>query len=115
MSASEAARLGTAATVTGRSKRQLVEDAVREHISDEGLVVGRISLREAATEVLTLAEAAALLRVDAESLIADAAASKVPGRQIGQEWRFSRMALLNWLDSGTGAGSDTGAGSAASP
>jgi Helix-turn-helix domain len=103
MSAVEAARLDTAANATGRSKRQLVEDAVREHLSDEGLVVGRVSLHEAAPEVLTLEEAAALLRVEPESLSAEATAAKVPGRQLGQEWRFSRVALLEWLGGDAGA------------
>src|SRR5689334_6742211 len=48
-------------------------------------------------EVLTLAEAAALLRVSEEGLKADAVAGRVPGRPVAGEWRFTRTALLTWL------------------
>ncbi len=50
-----------------------------------------------ATEALTLADAAQFLRVDAALLIDLAATGKVPARQIGGEWRFSRTALTVWL------------------
>src|ERR1700753_3974911 len=60
--AAQAQRLSDAAERTGQSKRRLVEDAVRQHLAgDDGLVVGRASLREDGPEVLTLEEAAALL------------------------------------------------------
>lgn len=50
-----------------------------------------------AGEVLTLAEAAAYLRV-AENQLADLAARQdIPGRQIGGEWRFLKTALATWL------------------
>ncbi len=49
------------------------------------------------TEVLTLAEAAAYLRVPEAGLRADAEAGRVPGRRVGGEWRFSRQALIDWL------------------
>jgi excisionase family DNA binding protein len=100
MAADQAARLDAAATCSGRSKRQLVEDAVRDYLSDESLVVGRASLREPSPEVLTLEEAAATLRVNAEVLLAAVEQGEVPGRRIGSEWRFSNAALLNWLASG---------------
>jgi excisionase family DNA binding protein len=48
-------------------------------------------------EVLTLAEAAAYLRV-AEAEVARIAGSHgLPGRRIGSEWRFSRAAVQDWL------------------
>lgn len=90
-------RLERAVSVSGRSKRQIVEEAVRDHLDDQGLVVGRVSLREPAPEVLTLYEAAALLRVDASELEAAASSGGVPGRQIGETWRFSKPALIEWL------------------
>jgi hypothetical protein len=90
-------RLDRAAVASGRSKRQIVEDAVREHLDDQGTVVGRIALREAPPDVLTLEEAAAMLRVPAGDLEAAAASEDVPGRRIGDEWRFARKALLAWL------------------
>lgn len=48
-------------------------------------------------EVLTLAEAAAFLRVPEEGLRQDAAAGRVPGRLIAGQWRFVKEALLDWL------------------
>jgi excisionase family DNA binding protein len=97
--ADQAQRLHDVADSTGQSKRRLVEDAVRQHLAgDDGLVVGRAALREDAPEVLTLEEAAALLRVEDAALLAIAEQEDVPGQKIGQQWRFSRAALLAWLD-----------------
>lgn len=99
LSADQAQKLDAAAGSTGQSKRRLVEDAVRQHLAPEnGLVVGRAALREDAPEVLTLEEAAAWLRVDVAALITTAERGEVPGQKIGQQWRFSRAALLAWLD-----------------
>jgi hypothetical protein len=50
-----------------------------------------------AHEVLTLAEAAAWLRVSEAGLKADADAGRVPGRVVAGEWRFSIVALTAWL------------------
>jgi excisionase family DNA binding protein len=52
-------------------------------------------------EVLTLDEAASLLRIDSELLRVEAEAQRVPGRRIGTEWRFARTALLEWLAGGS--------------
>jgi len=110
LAAEQARRLDQAVSASGKSKRRLVEDAVREHLSDDGLVVGRIAFSEdapawsspstaatAAREILTAAEAAALLRVDEGELVAAARRRKLPGRSIAGQWRFSRTALLSWL------------------
>jgi excisionase family DNA binding protein len=97
--ADQAQLLDNVAGSTGQSKRRLVEDAVRQHLaSDDGLVVGRAALRKAAPEVLTLDEAAALLRVEPAPLLALAERGELPGQQIGEQWRFSRTAVLDWLD-----------------
>jgi excisionase family DNA binding protein len=90
-------RLERAVSISGRSKRQIVEEAVRDHLDDAGLVVGRVALREPAAEVLTLEEAAALLRVGASALEAAAGTGGVPGRRIGDAWRFSKASLIAWL------------------
>ena len=84
-------------SVSGKSKRQLVEDAVREHFDGEGLVVGRVALREPPPEVMTLSEAAELLRVDEAQLRQAAEQGDVPGRLIAGEWRFAHAVLLDWL------------------
>jgi excisionase family DNA binding protein len=97
LAAEQARRLEEAVSVSGKSKRQLIEDAVREHLTDDGLTVGRIALSEQMPEVLTAPEAAALLRIEESDLLAAAARGELPARAIGEDWRFSRLALLSWL------------------
>jgi excisionase family DNA binding protein len=97
LSADPHTRLERAVSVSGKSKRQLVEDAVRDHFDGEGLVVGHVALREPTPEVLTPGEAAALLRIEESQVREAAERGEVPGRQIAGEWRFSRDALLDWL------------------
>ncbi len=99
----ESDRLDAAALATGKSKRQLVSEAVREHLSDEALTVGRVSLSEETNAVLTLPEAARFLKLADEQVTAAAEAQELPGRCIAGEWRFSRTALLSWLARGDGA------------
>lgn len=48
-------------------------------------------------EVLTLAEAAAYLRIPEAELGRIAGSQGPPGRRIGAEWRFSRAAIQDWL------------------
>ncbi|MGI8713118.1 MAG: helix-turn-helix domain-containing protein [Solirubrobacteraceae bacterium] len=97
LSADPNRRLQRAVSTSGKSKRQVVEDAVREYLTDDGLVVGRIALREELPDVMTLPEAAAMLRLE-ETLLRDAAErGELPGRLIGGEWRFSHDALMKWL------------------
>ena len=49
------------------------------------------------TEVLTLAESAAYLRVEATEVKRLADLGELPGRKIGREWRFYKPALQQWL------------------
>lgn len=49
-------------------------------------------------EVMTLAEAAAYLRVSEAAVIDAAVTGGLPGRQVGGEWRFLKSSLRNWLD-----------------
>ena len=51
-----------------------------------------------ASDVLTLNEAAELLRVDAGELEQLASRSEAPARRIGSIWRFNRDALLAWVN-----------------
>lgn len=90
-------RLERAAEVLGKSKRQIVEEALSAHLDDQGLEVGRTALWNTPPEVLTLKEAAAMLRVSRMDLEEAAAAGRVPARRIGGKWRFTRAALLAWL------------------
>jgi hypothetical protein len=116
--------LDAAVAATGKSKRRLVSEAMREHLAGgehlpgddrparEELTVGRISLVEEdrtplsdaeraapPNEVMTLPEAAVFLRLGEAELERSAAESEVPARRIAGQWRFSRTALLAWLDS----------------
>jgi excisionase family DNA binding protein len=48
-------------------------------------------------EVMSLEEAAALLRVPPEAVKELAETQRIPARRVGEAWRFSRPALLEWL------------------
>jgi excisionase family DNA binding protein len=48
-------------------------------------------------EVLTPAQAAELLQVSQDEVVGLAEEGKLPGRRIGDNWRFSRPALIAWL------------------
>jgi excisionase family DNA binding protein len=52
-------------------------------------------------EVLTLAEAAAFLRIDEQDVLRMVKEQALPGRQVGQEWRFLKAAIRDWLRAGT--------------
>jgi excisionase family DNA binding protein len=68
------------------------------NLPDEGLAVGHHAFTPAPRpDVLTLPQAAELLQVDEEQLLELAEAGSVPGRRIGDQWRFSRPALIDWL------------------
>jgi excisionase family DNA binding protein len=49
-------------------------------------------------EVLTLTQAALLVGVSNDRLKAEVAAGRLAGRRIGRTWRFSRRALMAWLE-----------------
>jgi len=83
------------------SPRRVIVEA-----DDPALVVGHHSFRPAdLPEILTPAQAAALLQVDEEAVLALAEEGRLPGRRIGDEWRFGRAALVEWL-SGSGTEPD---------
>src|SRR5436190_21503634 len=88
-----AEKLDRAAFELRTPKQNLVAQLVSNH-----LTVGKAEFFPADDPaVLTLDEAAELLRVDGKKLAKLAAAGDVPGRQLGSDWRFSRPGLLNWL------------------
>jgi excisionase family DNA binding protein len=51
----------------------------------------------AGPEVLTLAEAAAFLRVPENEVLRLVGPEGLPGQRIGSEWRFLKAALRQWL------------------
>jgi excisionase family DNA binding protein len=54
-----------------------------------------------AAEVLTLAEAAAYLRLSEADIIELVHSQNLPGRLAGNEWRFLKAAIQQWLASGS--------------
>jgi excisionase family DNA binding protein len=96
----QAMALDRLADTTGRRKQHVVSELLADQ-----LAVGRIEIAESpsAGEVLTLQETAELLRLPVEAVRARATAGELPGRAFGEEWRFSREALLAWLASGESA------------
>jgi excisionase family DNA binding protein len=49
------------------------------------------------SEVLTLDEAAAYLKLPAEAVEREADKGNIPGRRIADTWRFLRSAIDDWL------------------
>jgi excisionase family DNA binding protein len=93
----QAAALDQLVDTTGRRKQHLVSDLLADQ-----LAVGHVELTDSTTakQVLTLEEAAELLRLPVETVRASAAAGDLPGRAFGAEWRFAHGALLAWLAGG---------------
>jgi excisionase family DNA binding protein len=106
-------------------KRDVVRHLVAEHLDEADVmwqrplsppipmppvpevVVGRADFVPTdAAEVLDVDEVAELLQVDAVAVRELAESGGLPGRKIGDEWRFLRRAVLAWL----GGAEATGAG-----
>ena len=67
-------------------------------LPEPGVTVGHHAFTPAPRpEVLTPAQAAELLQVGEDEVVALAEAGTLPGRRIGERWRFSRPALIAWL------------------
>ena len=67
-------------------------------LSNESMAVGHHAFTPAPLpDVLTPAQAAELLQVSEDEVVELAEAGTLPGRRIGERWRFSRPALIAWL------------------
>jgi excisionase family DNA binding protein len=110
----EAEKLHRAADVLKTPKRELITKLVAEFDPEDpvwtrpvaGPAVGaqaefgfgQHSFRPAAElEILTPAQLAGLLQVEEETVVELAEQGELPGRKVGEEWRFSREAILAWL------------------
>ena len=102
----QAAALDRLANLTGRHKQHLVSELLADRLMpDSGPVsVGRVEVASTPEgrfdEVLTLDEAAALLKLPADAVRSRAEEGDLPGRRFGKEWRFARIAVLAWLADG---------------
>ena len=102
----QAAALDRLADVTGRHKQHLVSELLADRLtSGAGPVsVGRVEVANSpialTDEVLTLEEAAALLKLPSDTVRSRAEEGDLPGRRFGKEWRFARIAVLAWLADG---------------
>jgi excisionase family DNA binding protein len=106
----EALRLDEAAHRLRRSKQDLVASLITAYgdpetlrrvtveTSDPGLTVGHAEFRPfSPPDVLTVDELAAWLQTDPETVAKLADDGELPGRKLGDEWRFARDAVLDWL------------------
>jgi excisionase family DNA binding protein len=59
-------------------------------------------------DVLDAGGAAALLKVGKAAIYSAASAGRIPHRYVGKHLRFSRAALMRWLDSCSGTGAQEG-------
>jgi excisionase family DNA binding protein len=80
------------ATLTPEPRRATIDPP------EEGMAVGRHAFTPAPPpDVLTPAQAAELLQVGEDAVVGLAEEGALPGRRIGEHWRFSRPALIAWL------------------
>jgi excisionase family DNA binding protein len=118
---SEAEKLDRAAFELKTPKQDLVSGLVARYVdptpkglaslrrtitvesTDDTLVMGQHSfVPNEEPEVMTRADVAELLQADEASVEKLADNGELPGRRIGDEWRFARRAVLDWLAGGEG-------------
>ena len=83
-------RLDDRIELDGRTKQAVVEDLLTTQL-DAGDTADTID------EIIDLAGAAALLRVDQQAVLDRIREGDFPARRLGDEWRCSRAAILAWL------------------
>lgn len=49
------------------------------------------------SDILTVEEAAMLLKIPRSSVYKLAQEGKIPGQKVGRHWRFHRVTLLRWI------------------
>jgi excisionase family DNA binding protein len=101
----QAVALDRLADATGRQKQHLLSELLADRLtSTDRLSVGRVEVTQApyprTEEVLTLEEAAALLKLPVDAVRTRAEEGDLPGRRFDGAWRFARSAVLAWLANG---------------
>lgn len=56
------------------------------------------------SDVLTVEEAADLLKIPRSSIYKLAQEGRIPAQKVGRHWRFHRPTLLKWVAGGAGLG-----------
>jgi excisionase family DNA binding protein len=106
----EAERLREAAHRLNISKQDLVSRLVAGlgeaetlrrvtvETTDDHLTVGHAEFRPYdPPDVMTTPQLAAWLQVDEQTITTLAEQNELPGRKLGNEWRFAREAVVTWL------------------
>ena len=110
----EAEKLHRAADVLQTPKRELITRLVADFDPQDPVWTKRVAgptasaetdwsvgqhsfLPASELEILTPAQLATLLQVDEETVVGLAEKRELPARKVGEEWRFSREAILAWL------------------
>jgi excisionase family DNA binding protein len=84
---------------TGRTKQAIVTEFVESAVGASGPQANGATDADH-DAVIDVAEVAALLRVSPQQVLQRVETSDLPGRRFGDEWRFSKAAVLRWLESG---------------
>jgi excisionase family DNA binding protein len=94
-------KLDRAAEELGMRKKDLVAGLIQRLGASPGepvSTVGSYSFQPYdPPEVMNALQAAQFLQIDEAVVIEMAEAGKLPGRRLGEVWRFSRAALVAWL------------------
>jgi excisionase family DNA binding protein len=99
-----AKKLETHAKRAGRSKQDIVATLITAGLqkpsvsSSAGSVVPIAAVAPEVTDILTLDELSAYLRIDREELEKRLQTQEIPARRFGSEWRFSREAINRWME-----------------
>jgi hypothetical protein len=104
--AAQVAEIDEAVARLRTTKQALVGSLLAARLPD---AVGVAEPIAGAPEVLTFDELVDLLRLAPDVVRARVEAGDVPGRRFGDDWRFARHAVLDWL-AGSDASRHTGFG-----
>lgn len=94
-------KLDRAAEALGMRKKDLVAGLIQKLGAGPGepsTTIGAYSFQPYdPPEVMNASQAAQFLQIEESVVIEMAEAGKLPGRRLGDVWRFSRAALVAWL------------------
>jgi excisionase family DNA binding protein len=57
-------------------------------------------MNDESSPIITIEEAADLLKIPVSSVYKLAQAGKIPAQKVGKHWRFHRQTLIQWIASG---------------